>query len=109
MQTATTARILTLLPAHRFDIFNINHFYHQPFLPSTKSGKEGTTMIGYVTLGTNNLEKAAVFYDALLAELGAGRFMEMENMIAWSAGPGTPGVGLIKPNNGDPATVWATA
>jgi catechol 2,3-dioxygenase-like lactoylglutathione lyase family enzyme len=39
-------------------------------------------MIGYVTLGTNDLEKSAAFYDALLAELGAKRFMEMENFIA---------------------------
>ena len=30
-------------------------------------------MIGYVTLGTNDLPRAAAFYDALLAELGAKR------------------------------------
>ncbi|MCZ6827844.1 MAG: VOC family protein, partial [Gammaproteobacteria bacterium] len=28
-------------------------------------------MIGYVTLGTNDIERACVFYDALLGELGA--------------------------------------
>jgi catechol 2,3-dioxygenase-like lactoylglutathione lyase family enzyme len=28
-------------------------------------------MIGYVTLGTNDLPRAAAFYDALLAEIGA--------------------------------------
>ena len=33
-------------------------------------------MIGYVTLGTNDLNRAAGFYDALLAELGATRFMD---------------------------------
>ena len=33
-------------------------------------------MIGYVTLGTNDLGRAAEFYDALLAELGATRFMD---------------------------------
>ena len=38
-------------------------------------------MIGYVTLGTNNLNRAAEFYDALLAELGATRFMEMKGFI----------------------------
>lgn len=27
-------------------------------------------MIGYVTLGTNDLPRAAAFYDSLLAELG---------------------------------------
>ena len=35
-------------------------------------------MIGYVTLGTNDIEKAAGFYDALLGELGANRMMESQ-------------------------------
>ena len=39
-------------------------------------------MIGYVTLGTNDLAKAAKFYDALLATLGAKRYMESERFIA---------------------------
>jgi len=30
-------------------------------------------MIGYVSLGTNNLAVAAAFYDALFAEIGAKR------------------------------------
>ncbi len=62
-------------------------------------------MIGYVTLGTNDIEKAAAFYDALLGELGAKRMMEGETFIAWSAGMDKPGIGLIKPFNGEPATV----
>jgi catechol 2,3-dioxygenase-like lactoylglutathione lyase family enzyme len=33
-------------------------------------------MIGYVTLGTNDLPRAAAFYDALLGEIGAKRMME---------------------------------
>jgi catechol 2,3-dioxygenase-like lactoylglutathione lyase family enzyme len=33
-------------------------------------------MIGYVTLGTNDLKRAAAFYDALLGEIGAKRMME---------------------------------
>ena len=33
-------------------------------------------MIGYVTIGTNDMPRAAAFYDALLAELGAKRMME---------------------------------
>ena len=32
-------------------------------------------MIGYVCLGTNDLPRAAKFYDALLGEIGAKRFM----------------------------------
>ena len=29
-------------------------------------------MIGYVTVGTNDLEQAARFYDAIAAEMGVG-------------------------------------
>jgi len=60
-------------------------------------------MIGYVTLGTNDLARAGKFYDALLAEIGAKRFMEMERNIAWSNG-GT-GLGICKPFDGKSATV----
>jgi predicted lactoylglutathione lyase len=61
-------------------------------------------MIGYVTLGTNDIQRAARFYDALLAELGAKRAMEMESFIAWGA-PGTPMLSVIKPFDQKPATV----
>jgi predicted lactoylglutathione lyase len=62
-------------------------------------------VIGYVTLGTNDIERAARFYDALLGELGASRFMETETFIAWSTSPGAPAVSVIKPFDGKPATV----
>jgi predicted lactoylglutathione lyase len=62
-------------------------------------------MIGYVTLGTNDLARATKFYDALLAEVGGKRFMEFETFIAWSAGPDSPGLALTKPFDGKPATV----
>ena len=62
-------------------------------------------MIGYVTLGTNDLPRAAKFYDALLGEIGAKRFMENEQFIAWSVSPTQPGIGLTKPFDGKPATV----
>jgi len=62
-------------------------------------------MIGYVTVGTNDLQRAAAFYDALLAELGAERFMEGDSFIAWSASPDRPGLGVTKPFDGNPATV----
>lgn len=62
-------------------------------------------MIGYVTLGTNQFEKAADFYDALLGELGASRFMEMDTFIAWSAGMGAPSIAISKPFDGQAATV----
>lgn len=62
-------------------------------------------MIGYVTLGTNDLARAAKFYDALLAEIGGTRFMENERFIAWSSCPESPGIGLTLPYDGNPATV----
>jgi predicted lactoylglutathione lyase len=62
-------------------------------------------MIGYVTLGTNDLQRAAAFYDAIAAELDTGRFMEMENSIAWGKPGGGAGIGLTRPFDGNPATV----
>ena len=62
-------------------------------------------MIGYVTLGTNDLARAAKFYDALLAELGGKRTMESDRFVSWSAGPASPGIGVIKPHDGKAATV----
>jgi catechol 2,3-dioxygenase-like lactoylglutathione lyase family enzyme len=63
-------------------------------------------MIGYVTLGTNNFERAVAFYDELLAPLGAGRFMEFEGIfVAWAIAPDKPGLSVTKPFDGNPATV----
>lgn len=62
-------------------------------------------MIGYVTLGTSDLARAAKFYDAIAKELGVGRFMEMETFIAWGAPGGGAGIGLTKPYDGKAATV----
>jgi catechol 2,3-dioxygenase-like lactoylglutathione lyase family enzyme len=62
-------------------------------------------MIGYVTLGTNKYDEAAAFYDALLGELGAGRMLDGDNFIAWSSGPGSPAISIIRPADGNAATV----
>jgi predicted lactoylglutathione lyase len=64
-----------------------------------------TPMIGYVTLGTNDLKKAAAFYDKIAAEMGIGRFMESDTFIAWGSPGGGAGLGLTKPFNGKPMTV----
>jgi len=61
-------------------------------------------MIGYVTLGTNNLERAVAFYDALLSVIDAHRFMETDEFVAWAATPDTPGLSVTKPFDGKPAT-----
>ena len=62
-------------------------------------------MIGYVTLGTNDFDKAAGFYDALFATIGVERYMDFDTFIAWAASPSTPAVCIIHPHNGEPATV----
>jgi catechol 2,3-dioxygenase-like lactoylglutathione lyase family enzyme len=62
-------------------------------------------MIGYVTLGTNNREKSARFYDALCGELGVGRMMDNEQFIAWGKPGGGAGIGLTAPFDGKAATV----
>jgi predicted lactoylglutathione lyase len=62
-------------------------------------------MIGYVTLGTNNLQRAAKFYDALLAALGAKRTMDMDTFIAWGTSPTAPMLSVIQPYDKKPATV----
>jgi len=62
-------------------------------------------MIGYVTLGTKDLKRAAGFYDALLKEIGAKRLMENDKFIAWGVAMDRPSLGLLYPFDGKPATV----
>ena len=62
-------------------------------------------MIGYVTLGTNDREKGAKFYDALCGELGVGRMMEDDQFIAWGKPGGGAGIGLTRPFDGNAASV----
>jgi len=62
-------------------------------------------MIGYVTLGTNDFPKAAEFYDALFALKGAKRVMEDDHFIAWSPDPKMPAVSIIKPHDGNEASI----
>ena len=62
-------------------------------------------MIGYVTLGTNDLPRAAAFYDALLAEAGGTRQMEFPRGYVWGTAPDRPGLSVVKPFDDKPATV----
>jgi len=62
-------------------------------------------MIGYVTLGSNDLEKSRAFYDALMPVVGAGRIMEFgDNFTMYGTGMGKPGLAVCKPYDGKPAT-----
>jgi predicted lactoylglutathione lyase len=62
-------------------------------------------MIGYVMLGTNDLDRAARFYDELLSEVGAKRFMDEDTFIAWATAPDAPALSVTKPADGNAATV----
>jgi len=62
-------------------------------------------MIGYVTMGTNDLPRAAAFYDAIAGQFGVGRMMEFDTFIAWGEMGGAPGVAATKPFDGSEATV----
>ncbi|NVJ98670.1 MAG: VOC family protein [Alphaproteobacteria bacterium] len=61
-------------------------------------------MIGYTTVGTNDIEKATAFYDALFAEMGAKRTMDFDVFKVWSTGEG-PGFSVTLPYNKEAATV----
>lgn len=62
-------------------------------------------MIGYVTLGTNDIDKARAFYDAVLGEIGAQRFVDDDRLTVWGVKPGAGMLSVIKPYDGEPATV----
>jgi catechol 2,3-dioxygenase-like lactoylglutathione lyase family enzyme len=66
-------------------------------------------MIGYATLGTNDIDKARAFYDALLGTLGAKRMMEfgpeMGGFTMWGAAWDKPAIAVTGPYNKQPATV----
>ena len=62
-------------------------------------------MIGYVTVGTNDVPRAAKFYDALAAEMGTGRMMEFDSFIAWGTPGGGAGIAATAPFDGNQATV----
>ena len=62
-------------------------------------------MIGYSLLGTNDLGRAAAFYDAVLGELGAERYMEMERFVSWRTSEQGSGFGVCKPYDGKAASV----
>lgn len=62
-------------------------------------------MIGYVTIGTNDLEKAGKFYDELFEIIGATRFMADDHIILWATKPGMGMFAVITPHDGKTATI----
>lgn len=62
-------------------------------------------MIGYITIGTNDFEKSAAFYDELFQVMNIGRFMENESFIVWGKDDLSAGFSITKPFDGAPATI----
>ena len=64
-------------------------------------------MIGYITLGSNDMTRAREYYDALLGSIGAKRLMEFPDdwggFTMWGTDWGRPGIALTTPYNKQPA------
>ena len=61
-------------------------------------------MIGYATIGTNNLEKAKAFYDKVLAKLGGGPTFNFDRMQFYGAKGNPAMLAICKPYDEQPAT-----
>ncbi len=62
-------------------------------------------MIGYTTVGTNDFQKSAQFYDALFSTIGANRVMEEPDYIVWGKSDSTSHFSIHIPADGNTATV----
>ncbi|WP_432769909.1 MAG: VOC family protein [Sphingopyxis sp.] len=64
-------------------------------------------MIGYVTMGTRDLDRAREFYAALLGTIGATELMRMSDadngFTLYATGWGQPGIAVTRPYDGRPA------
>ena len=58
-------------------------------------------MIGYVTIGVNDMEKARAFYTELLADLGASLLMDMDRIAFIGTGMDAPMLSICVPYNED--------
>ena len=60
-------------------------------------------MIGYVTIGIRDMEKAKAFWGGLLEPLGANQVMDIGRLVFFGTGIGQPMLGVCTPfNEGDP-------
>lgn len=54
-------------------------------------------MIGCLTIGTNDLVRATVFYEGLLSNIGATRVFQADDLTAWEFGKGITFFTATKP------------
>ena len=62
-------------------------------------------MVGYTTLGTNDLERAVAFYDALLGPLGAQQILNDGRIVVWAKEMGVGMLAVCRPHDGQAASV----
>ncbi len=62
-------------------------------------------MIGYVTLGTNDLPRAEAFYNELMKEFGATVLLQDERMRFYGSAPDKPILSICTPYDGEAGTV----
>ena len=61
--------------------------------------------VGYVTLGTNNLENACAFYDELMGTISFNRIWDDGKLIIWGKSMEEAAVGVTPPFDEGTATV----
>lgn len=61
--------------------------------------------LGHATVGSNDLEKAKAYYDALLGSVGVGTVFEHPSGGRVYGKPGSFLFGVLGPANGKPATI----
>lgn len=59
--------------------------------------------VAHVTFGTNDFERGAKFYDAIMAEFGGSRTFDREKAIGWAFPEGGPSIGITYPFDGEAA------
>lgn len=62
-------------------------------------------MVGYVTLGTNDWDRALGFYDSLLGSIGAKRLMDIEGFVLFGTAMDKACLAVVKPYDKGAATV----
>ncbi len=59
-------------------------------------------MLGYVTIGSIDMDRAVGFYDALLAEIGAKQLMSMDRIKFYGTGPDAAMLAICIPYDEQP-------
>ena len=66
-------------------------------------------MIGYVTLGTDDLDRARAYFDELFGSIGAKRIMQFADedggFTMYGTAPNRPGVVITRPYDKQPADI----